>query len=280
MEQLSQLQARISNLNELRDLIRALRALAAAHVKEANAALVGIHRYVEVIADAFDESACLVSAIDGEMITTAASGGSLLLLVCSEHGFVGSFNERLLDRAEEELGEGQRLGVIGARGVVLAIERGLQIDWSSPMATRAGGVLTITRPIIDRLMAIATADIVFAKYRAGGHFDVVKEPLLPLDPTLFIGSEPRNPPLHHLEPDVLLLRLAEEYLFAEVTRAVMESLTSENAARLRVMESANHNIEDKLQILGLQERTSRQEAITAELLDIVTGAEAVLGQPE
>jgi hypothetical protein len=52
MEQLSQLQARISNLNELRDLIRALRALAAAHVKEANAALVGIHRYVEVIADA------------------------------------------------------------------------------------------------------------------------------------------------------------------------------------------------------------------------------------
>jgi F-type H+-transporting ATPase subunit gamma len=75
-----------------------------------------------------------------------------------------------------------------------------------------------------------------------------------------------------------LRHLADEYLFAEVTHAIMESLISENAARLRVMESADHNIGDKLEDMVRNEHTLRQEAITSELLDVVTGAEAILGQ--
>ena len=72
-------------------------------------------------------------------------------------------------------------------------------------------------------------------------------------------------------------QLASEFLFAEITRAVMESLTSENGARLRVMEAADHNIGDKLERLHRSENALRQEAITSELLDIVTGSEAILG---
>jgi len=280
MEQLPRLQARISNLKELRDLIQAMRALAASHVREADAALVGIRRYVEVVEDAITEAACLVSEINAEAaFTSRTSGTHLLLVVFSEHGFVGGFNERLLDRAEEEL-EGQGLWVIGTRGAVLAAERGLETDWSSPMATHSGGVLAITRPIVDRLATVATADIVFASYGGAGRFAVVKKNLLPLDPSLLTGSASRKPPLHQLPPDVLLRRLVSEHLFAEVTRAVMESLTSENAARLRVMESADHNIGDKLEDLVRNEHTLRQEAITSELLDVVIGAEAILGQPQ
>jgi F-type H+-transporting ATPase subunit gamma len=281
MEQLPRLQARIANLKELRNLIQALRVLAASHVKEADAALVGIRRYVKVIEDAISEAASLVSEIDAEVsFASPASGVRLLLVVFSEHGFVGGFNERLLDRAAEELETGQGLGVIGTRGAVLAAERGLVIDWSSPMATHSGGVLAIMRPIVDWLATVATADIVFASYRGAGRFEVVKKNLLPLDPSLLAGSASRDPPLHQLPPDVLLRRLVDEHLFAEVTRAVMESLTSENAARLRVMESADHNIGDKLEDMVRNEHTLRQEAITSELLDVVTGAEAILGQPE
>jgi F-type H+-transporting ATPase subunit gamma len=75
---------------------------------------------------------------------------------------------------------------------------------------------------------------------------------------------------------VLLQRLASEYLFAELTRAVMESLASENGARLRVMEAADHNTGDKLEGLRRSENALRQEAITSELLDVVTGSEAIL----
>jgi F-type H+-transporting ATPase subunit gamma len=280
MEQLPRLQARISNLHELRDLIRALRALAASHVREAGSALAGIRRYVEVVEDAITDAACLVSELDVKAFAFPTSGARLLLVVFSEHGFVGAFNERLLDRAEEELEEGQGLGIIGTRGAVLAAERGLEIDWSSPMATHSGGLLAITRPVVNRFVGVATADIVFARHGTAGRFEVVKKKLLPLDPSLFTGSASRHPPLHQLAPDVLLRRLADEYLFAEVTHAVTESLTSENAARLRVMERADHNIGDKLEDLVRQEHTLRQEAITSELLDVVTGAEAILGHPD
>jgi len=64
---------------------------------------------------------------------------------------------------------------------------------------------------------------------------------------------------------------------AELTRAIMESFASENGARLRVMESADRNIDTRLQRLGGQAHTLRQGAITAELLDLITGAEALAG---
>lgn len=169
------------------------------------------------------------------------------------------------------------MAVIGARGAALARERGLGVDREFAMATHVGGVVATTRTVAEHLATVATADVVFASYRRGAGSEVVSRRILPLDPALLVGAQRRSPPLHHLEPAVLLQRLASEYLFAEVTRAVMESLASENGARLRVMETADHNIADKLDDLRRVENTLRQEAITSELLDVVTGSEAILG---
>lgn len=277
MEQLPRLQARISSLQQLRDLVRALRALAASHVQEAQGALVGIRRYVEVVEDAIAEGAAMFPETDGLAASSQPFAASVLIVVCSEHGFVGAFNERLLDRAEAERKEGQELVVIGGRGAILAEERGLDVGWRYPMATHVGGVLGVTRQVAERLAATSTADAVFGSYRRGGNFETEARSVLPLDPALLVGSERRSPPLHHLAPDALLQRLAGEYLFAEITRAVMESLASENGARLRVMENADHNIGDKLEALRRSENALRQEAITSELLDVITGSEAILG---
>lgn len=279
MEQLQRLKARISSLQELRDLMHAMRALAASHVQEAQGALEGIRRYVEVIEDAIAEGAALLPERDGRALT-AAPGAGVLIVVCSEHGFTGAFNELLLDRAAAELKAGQQLGVIGRRGAVLAEERNLDIAWSLPMATRVGGVLGVTRRVADRLADAVTARIVFGSYRKGGRFDVATKTILPLAPALLAGAVRGSRPLHHLDADILLQRLAGEYLFAEITRCVMESLASENGARLQVMEAADHNIGDKLEQLSRRQRSVRQESITSELLDIVTGADAMLGRPE
>ena len=280
MEQLPRLQARISSLRELRDLIRALRALAASHVQEAQTALPGIRRYVEVVEDAIAEGAALLPETDGLAVSSEPAQASVLIVVCSEHGFVGAFNERLLDRAEAERRQGQDLVIIGQRGAILAAERGLDVERSYPMATHVGGVLGTTRRVAERLAVFSTADVVFGSYRRGGNFEPEARSILPLDPALLIGSERRSPPLHHLAPDALLQRLASEYLFGEITRAVMESLASENGARLRAMETADHNMGDKLEELRRNEHTLRQEAITSELLDVVTGSEAILTGPD
>lgn len=276
MEQLARLQGRISSLRELRDLFRALRALAASHVQEAQTALLGIRGYVEVVEDAIAEGAALLAETNAMAASSAQSDGSVLIVVCSEHGFVGAFNERLLDLAEVERKQGQELVVIGRRGAILAAERGLVVERAIPMATHVGGVLGVTRRVVERLGAVSRADAVFGSYRKGGNYETEARSILPLNPALLVGSERRSRPLHHLAPDELLQRLASEYLFGEITRALMESLASENGARLRAMETADNNVGDKLNELRRNEHTLRQEAITSELLDVVTGSEAIL----
>jgi len=279
MEQLPRLQARIASLRELRDLFRALRALAAARVQEAHGALPGIRGFVGVVEDAIAEGAALLERADGPAFGAAPPHAGTLIVVCSEHGFVGAFNERLLDRAETEREPGQALVVIGRRGAALASERKLDVDRTFAMATHVGGVLGVTRRVAEYLAAIADARVVFAGDRRGAGYEIETRRILPLDPVLLAGSARRPPPLNHLPPVALLQRLASEYLFAEITRAVTESLASENGARLVVMEAADRNIADKLAGLGRAEHALRQEAITTELLDVVTGTEAILGRP-
>jgi F-type H+-transporting ATPase subunit gamma len=82
-------------------------------------------------------------------------------------------------------------------------------------------------------------------------------------------------PLSNLPPRELFEKLIEEIVFAQLTHAAMESFASENAARLVAMESAQDNIDDKLTGLGRLESEGRQEEITTELLDVVTGATAI-----
>lgn len=67
-------------------------------------------------------------------------------------------------------------------------------------------------------------------------------------------------------------RLVAEYVFAELAFAALESFASENAARLRAMEAARLNIDEKVDALSGQERLLRQEEITAEVQDVVAGA--------
>lgn len=279
MEQLPRLHARIASLDELRDLIQALRALAASHMQEAAGALNGIRRYVDVVEGAIASVADMLPTGDAYREASGLADGRILIVVCSEHGFVGAFNERLLDRAVAELQPGYALGIIGRRGMVAAEERRLETAWSLPMATHVGGVSGVTRRLAGRLAGVAEADIVFARHGSVGGYEVEKKAVLPLDPALLAGSRRRSPPLHQLPPELLLQRLAGEYLFAEITRALMESLASESAARLLVMQSADRNIDDKLQTLRREENVLRQDAITSELLDVVTGALAVLETP-
>ena len=274
MEQLPRLKARITSLEELRDLIRALRAMAASHVQEAQGALAGIRRYAEVVERGIAENASLLRSRRAPE-SVADIGRRILLVVCSEHGFTGAFNDRLIERAKAELRPNVKLGIIGRRGAVLAEETGLAVEWSIAMATHIGGVPIVARRVADRLGDIAAARIVFASYKSGGQYDIKARDILPLDPNLLKASDGEGPPLHQLDPFVLLRRLSNEYLFAEITRAIMESLASENGARLQVMSAADRNIGDRLEGLGRQFHHLRQEAITAELLDVVTGAEAV-----
>jgi F-type H+-transporting ATPase subunit gamma len=85
-------------------------------------------------------------------------------------------------------------------------------------------------------------------------------------------------PTYRMETERLYHSLIREYLFVSLFRAFAESLASENAARLASMQVAERNIEDRLKALTSEFHQYRQAAITSELLDIISGFEALKGK--
>lgn len=276
MNELQRIEERISSIRELKGLFRAMRVMAASHVQQAQSGLAGARRYAEIVEAALSEALLLVPNAAASSNGQEPDSVPQIVVVCSEHGFVGALNDKLLETVSAEAPACQRLLVVGRRGVVLADERRLTADWTSSMPTQLGAIPRLAGDIIANLEFDKPVQIVFAHYRLGGKYTVESRSLLPIDISLISSSTGSpSPPLHHLPPQILLHRLIEEYLFAAIARAMIESLASENAARLQIMQQADRNIDAKLDLLTRDRRAQRQDAITSELLDVVTGTEAM-----
>ena len=280
MERLAQLQTRIASIMELSDIVGAMRSLAAVRIQQGSATLEGIRRYTEIVGAAIVRAAALLG-MDGTSARPRATGGMRNVVVfCSEHGLVGGFNEHLLDRAVAETDHDRRLCLVGARGALSAQERGLETAWEVPMATHVTGVVETARRIAAEIYGslrgdAAGVDIVYSRYTSRGQSSIEKRTILPLDLASFAARAGGPPPLSNLDPEILMEKLAGEYMLAELGHAAMESLVSENGARLQAMEMAHEHVADKLDELRGLERQLRQEETTTELLDVVTGSEAV-----
>jgi F-type H+-transporting ATPase subunit gamma len=276
---LAEIQARIASMEELLRIVGAMRALASMRMQEAMRALASVRRYSAIMATALGDA--LILAPERQAAPRGAQRERRALVLCaSEHGFVGGFNERLLSAVERDLGPADALFILGTRGSMLAEGRGRHALWACPMATRLASVPETIRRLTSELYrliasgAVTRAHVAFARCERTAAPTIERRQLFPLE--LAPPAQPRGrlPPLHTLAPEALLERLIAEYLFAALTEAATESVASENVARFGAMESASDNVSKKLGELRQQGRQARQEEVTTELLDLVTGAEA------
>ena len=272
-----EIQGHIASMDELLDIVGAMRSLAGMRVQEAQRALPGIRRYAESMAEAIGAALLLMSPPSSAV---SARGHQALVLCAAEHGFVGGFNERLVEAAEAALEARGLLFVLGSRGAALALERGRQTSWMRPMATRPASAPETVNHLTTELYAriargeISRVEVMFCRYRQGGAPAIQRHLLLPLDIASLAARQPRQAPLHNLAPRPLLEKLMAEYVFALLTEATVESISSENAARFAAMDSAHDNVTRKLSQLRQSAQEARQTEITDELLDLITGAEA------
>ncbi len=280
MERASELQGRIHNLEELGEVVGALRSVSAARVQQAHGILDAVRQYTSIIQDALGE------ATRGPSLPPRAAEGfettGLVVAFGSEHGFVGAFNDRILEHAAIQRRPGDGLLVVGSRAVLAANERREVIAWSCPMASQVGGLDEVALQVAEELGRSGAERepgrviLVYTRSSGGPTWRIVTETLLPVDIRAYSPTRLDRPmALSNLPARLLIDGLVGELLFAQLAHAATESFASENAARLAAMESATDNIEDKLGGLGRIERELRQEEITTELLDIVTGAEAI-----
>lgn len=287
MEQLAQLKARIDSLGDLQGIMHAMRGIAASRLREAHDAIPAMDAYASTIRKGMAEAAALQREAgqvsrSGEKgfnsnRNAAPSDASLMIALCSEHGFVGAYNDRILNATDKARKSDQDIAVVGYKGILLAEERQAAPQWTMPMASSLDASPILARAIADKAVSISSLDITYAAYKKGGGYEIKTEQVLPV-PHSALTPAPGNAsaaPLHQLSANQLIEALSSEYLYAQALRCIVEALTSENAARLSILQAADQNISDKLEEFGRQARVMRQEEITTELMDVVTGAMAV-----
>ena len=278
---LSGVEKRIGSVHQLQAVITAMRGIAAARLHEARGRLDGVRAYASVVGAAIGEALALPSQTADMDAPDRGRGGHIVIVLCAEQGFAGTFSERVLDKAEPHLKPGPaELLLVGTRGAMLAPERGLSFDWSAPMVVHADEAPAlanrITDALYDRLRAghARRVTAVYATPGPSGVFEIVERVLLPFDFTRFHVRPTAIEPIVTLPHERLLAELADEYVYAELCEAVMLSYAAENEARMQAMIAARTNVEKKLGELVGTYRTLRQEEITAEITELSIGGSA------
>ena len=283
MAQEREIATRITSLTELLEIVSAIRAISASQMQQALRSLEAIRRYSGMIQAALSDAAALLPS-EGAVAPAPAPFKSGLVVFCAEHGLCGGFNEHPLRIAERALVESAGrlvLIVVGSRGGQICRERGLQPDIVLPMATHCAGVTSAARRVATELYRmfsegrISGLEVVYAQH-AGSQFPrIERHRLLPLEMPVVERRPLPTPPLINLGPRRLFDDIAAEYFFAALENAAMQSFFSENSTRFRTMEAAHQNIENKSGELIKLARRLRQEAVTTEILDLISGAEAL-----
>lgn len=287
---LQELNRQIQSAEELRSVVTTMKNLAAVNIRQYQRAVESLGDYAATIEDGLH-----VALRSGPGIPVRAGGSTEAsrgaIVIGSDQGMVGDFNERIARFAIERLtgaggSDGAPLMVAGFKAAAVLASEGFDTEEVLPLPGSVEGVvepvgrLLVTVEEWRRAKAVEEITIFYNESREGAAYRPRSVRLSPVD-TVWLEElrdrqwSSRTLPIHTMDRLHLLSRLLREYIFVVVYRAFAESLASENATRLASMQAAERNIEERLDELGERYNYRRQSAITAEMLDIAAGFEVL-----
>lgn len=291
MQTLTQLKRRIDSTGDLHSVVRTMKSLAAVNIRQYEEASHALVAYAHTLDMAL--GIVLRQNPDTRLQTRqSARKKPGAVIFGSDQGMCGSLNEQVTTHALYQLMQSNQdldqIPVVcaGMRAGGLLEDAGINC---SEIRELPGSVQTITPHVGDILMAIDTWQaktdvdhvlLFYARPRSAAGYTPHTVRLLPIDDQWLAQHryktwESASLPMFTMDPGRLLSSLIREYLFITIFRAFVESLASENAARLAAMQGAQKNIEELMENLESQYNQLRQMSITEELLDIVSGFEAL-----
>lgn len=274
-ERLDNVSARIDGVRQLGSVVNAMKGIAAARASNAREEIKAVDSYVATIAAAISDVLDPTSPSSTRISGGQADGISGLLIFCAEQGFAGPFSERILNSIQDDL-SATSLFLVGSRGRSIAAERGLDPVWSAPMSSHTLSIPKLASQItmaIDQALSkglFERMEMVHAGW-ASGRPQVIRQVLFPID--LSALSLPRTTsPMTQIPTDTLLKSLSGDYVHALVCKGALHAFAAENEARIEAMSASSTQITRELSDLEATLRQVRQEAITAEIIELGTGA--------
>lgn len=286
MASLKDLKNRITSVQKTEQITKAMRMVAAAKLRRAQADIMAARPYAiktnEVLVS-------LVSRTNPEMhplLKVREPKKARLVVVASDRGLCGSFNQNVFRNAESYIAENKdrfdtlELVLVGKRcndyfkHKPYTVHRFYEIGSPSfALADEIGDELIrdYINEDYDELV------IIFNEFKSAMTQLLHVDRVLPVEP---IEAEDEMLTVEYLyEPseEVLLETLLPLSLKIFLYRALLESSASEHGARMTAMETASNNASEMIEKLSIQYNRIRQEAITTELSEVVSGAEALQG---
>jgi F-type H+-transporting ATPase subunit gamma len=217
----------------------------------------------------------------------AATGNTLIIAISSDRGLCGSFNTNIIKAVSvflrENKGRPMSLGLVGRKSRDLLGRRGFPVRFdyvNLPKVITSIEAEAVAAPAIDDFLSgrVDSVHLIYNEFKSVMSQKVVMEQLLPMAPIDVPAENSAAPQVEYLyEPsaerifDILLKRLVE----AQVLRALVESNAAFYAAQMTAMDSATRNSTEMLANLTLVMNKIRQAAITREIIEVVSGAQAL-----
>jgi F-type H+-transporting ATPase subunit gamma len=281
---------RIRSVQSTKKITRAMELIASSRIVRAQQRVEAARPYAIQLTKAMEDVARQTGSLAHPLLEERARPARAgVLVVTSDRGLAGSYNSNVLKVAEGlRASAGDRglepvLYVTGKKGIGYFRFRGVSTRgaWQGfsevPLYEKAEEVgRTLIRDFAEG--EIDELHCAYTDFRSAFTLRATSQRFLPIAPEEVIGNEPGFVHAEYLfepEPQAILDALLPQYLVTKVYAALLESAASENAARRRAMKAATDNADELIKVLTRQANRARQDEITAEIMEIVGGAEAL-----
>ncbi len=293
MKGVRELRRRLRSVRNIQKITKAMELVAATKLRRLQERALasrpyaeGIDRLIRRVASRIDPSASPLFSPPA-----AAASQELLIVVGADKGLCGSFNSNLFRRAVQELrtreaaGRATTLYIVGRRPLQFFRKVRCDIHDFCPDTVEKIEYRRVREILGDILRAwgegrFRSVAVLFTRGRSAVTSAPVMRELLPIpreEAPAGGASSSSGDYLLEPEPREILDRLLPRFLEMQLYAAVRESLAAEFAARRAAMKSATDNAKEVIGILTQEYNKARQTGITAELIEIVSGAEALAG---
>ncbi len=285
------LKRRIRSVKNTAQLTRAMKMVSAAKLRRAQEAMQSSRPYADALSRIVADVAKRVPAELHPLLKTREVKAVDICVVTGDKGLCGAFNSNVLKalertRAEHEAqGHTVRFVIVGKKGVDYCKRRAYLDVREKHQDIFRDISYTFAEDLAESLSQrfvegeSDAAVLVYNKFKSTIAQEVTVRPLVPLADLSSVEEpeETRYGVDYIYEPDAaaLMSTLVPRYVAFQLYQAFLESVAAEHGARMAAMENATRSAEDMIGSLTLVMNRARQAAITTELIEVVSGAEAL-----
>lgn len=290
MANLKVIRTRISSVKSTRQITSAMKMVSAAKLKKAQDAIVQMRPYARKLHDILTHLSSSLESIEGNIYSSRGSVQKVLLVVITANrGLCGGFNSNVVKRTIELI-QGQYISYheSGNLDIMLLGKKGGDILKSKGFIAIGQKNSTLDKPTFETVSTVAEdfmdlysskeydqIDLVYNQFKNSASQILTHERFLPV--TIEKDEAQHRRPDYIFEPSLeyMVNVLIPEALKIQFYKAVLDSQAAEHGARMTAMHQATDNASELISRLNLEYNKARQASITGQIMEIVSGAEAL-----